>query len=87
MTMQDAITRRIVDGKELWDFKCPYPTGCGPFSSADWPNRQHAVDRGMEHLREHAGEGAMTDLNSFRQARGIIPNQPPTPAEAMKALE
>jgi hypothetical protein len=60
---------------KVWDFTCPYPTGCGgpegPFASTGWFDRQHAVDRAKEHLDEHEGKGPMSSLDEFRAARGL----------------
>lgn len=75
------------DGVTYYDFRCPYSTGCGvsaadpsaePFSSVGWVNRDHAVARGKQHIREHE-TGAdpnvdtepMQELEEFRQAHGI----------------
>lgn len=91
--MADVITSRYEDGAEVWDFVCPYPSGCGnaatgqPFSSTGWPDRTHAYERGRQHIAEHNGEGVTPDLNTFRQARGLIPEQPMTAKQAIAKLE
>jgi hypothetical protein len=71
------VTERTSQDGVVYDFRCPYPKGCGatasggdPFSSTGWADRQHAVDRGKQHVAEHEGT-PMPSLHEFRVARGL----------------
>lgn len=79
MAKLKLVTERKLDGGEkVYDFRCPYPTGCGEtgddtpgFSSVGWADRKHAVDRGKTHIHEHETGEPMPELHEFRVARGL----------------
>ena len=72
------ITEREASGEVFYDFRCPYPNGCGeygvPFSSIGWSERDHAVARGKQHINEHETGEATPSLDEFRVAVGITPD-------------
>ncbi len=73
------ITSRQTDEGTVYDFRCPYPTGCGedgpdghtPFNSTGWMHRDHAAARGKQHVAEHLDGVPMQDLDSFRSDWGL----------------
>lgn len=76
-TLEEALAASVTQqGDGTWTFQCPdhtcNPAGAG-FSSAMWPDRQHALDRGRQHFGEHRGEGPMQTLEAFRADRGLQP--------------
>jgi hypothetical protein len=81
-----VVTKREADGATVYDFQCPYPTGCGNdtadpesrFTSLGWADREHARERARQHIAEHQGEDITQDLHTFRVERGIT-TPPPTP--------
>lgn len=75
------ITERKDGDGTFYDFRCPYPYGCGvgpgdaaaePFTSIGWAERDHAVARGKQHIAEHEDPGdPMPELDQFRVSHGI----------------
>ena len=75
------------DGAELFEFKCPYPTGCGvnatdpeatPYRSFNWADRESAVIRGKQHIAEHEStedpnrdNELSPEVHEFRVGRGL----------------
>ena len=68
-----------------YDFVCPVNDGsCGDvstgasFTSTGWPERKYAEARGLEHFKEHKGEGAASSLDEFRAKHGLAqdPDRP-----------
>lgn len=76
MTKQQVIFERIEGDQKVFDFKCPYPTGClgdngESFGSYGWNQRQHAEARGRQHIEEHETGKAMPELDEFRAEHGL----------------
>jgi hypothetical protein len=74
-----TVTSRKTDSGTVYDFRCPLPYGCGAvatdpefrFESAGWFDREHAADRGRQHVAEHDGV-PMQPLDEFRTERGLV---------------
>lgn len=76
------------DGSGLYEFNCPYPTGCG----AD-PNdpdqryrafnydRESAAARGKQHLAEHETGEPVPEAHEFRVGRGLAAPVPSVDSE------
>ena len=72
------------DGSGLFEFNCPYPTGCGEdpnnpearYRAFNY-DRDSAVARGKQHIAEHEAGEVMPETHEFRIARGITA-APPT---------
>jgi hypothetical protein len=71
------ITERETAEGRVFDFRCPYPSGCGvpggdPFTSTGWANRGLAVSRGKQHVHEHEHpDEPMQELEVFRAEQGV----------------
>jgi hypothetical protein len=78
---QQLITSRDQEGVAVYDFRCPYPNGCGQegsdghvsFQSTGWHDHDHAAARARQHLDEHESGEAMPSLHEFRVERGLTP--------------
>ena len=90
MAVLQVVTERTDEGRTVYDFRCPYPVGCGtpdtgddhvPFNSTGWNRRDDAVERGKQHIREHETGEPMPELGYYRAARGL------TQANAGEALK
>jgi len=74
-----TVTSRKTDAGTVYDFTCPFPTGCGldandpdsRFTTSDWANRADAAERGKQHVAEHTDGTPMPSLDEFRKARGL----------------
>lgn len=72
-----VVTPRDADGTQVWDFRCPYPFGCGqdePFSSVGWATRDLAAKRARQHIDEHETGEPMQELHAFRVDQGLTPD-------------
>ena len=75
-----VVTKRNTSDAPVYDFRCPYPVGCGDvngdpesrFMSTNWPTAELAAERGQQHIDEHETGEPMPDLNAFRSAKGLI---------------
>jgi hypothetical protein len=79
MAKVKVVTSRKTDADTVYDFRCPYPAGCGvpggdSFASTGWAQRKDAVDRGKQHIAEHEQGEPMQELHAFRVDRGLTPN-------------
>jgi hypothetical protein len=82
------------DGATMYEFRCPYPTGCGenaldpeatPYRAFNLAEREWAVARGKQHLAEHEStadpnrDNELTpEMHEFRVALGIAAAAAPT---------
>ena len=67
------------DGGQTFTFSCPGVEGdpCHtidgtPFQSVGWPDQKTAAARGQEHFDSHKHGALMTDLDTFREAHGLV---------------
>ena len=70
-------------GREVFDFRCPYPSGCdadgSPFRSLGWFREEDARERGKQHIQEHESGEAMPELSDFLKERGLVPETAGSP--------
>ncbi len=79
MAKIETIFERVTETDlKVFDFRCPYPDGCGepgnaekPFISAGWAERKHAVERGRQHIAEHETGKPMPELAEFWAEQGL----------------
>lgn len=77
--LEDSV-RQTADGR--WVFECPATDGTctdrgtgRSWSSSNWPDRRHALDRGRQHFREHVHGELMQPMDEFISERGLTQQQ------------
>lgn len=86
MAKTKAVQSRKTDDGTVYDFTCPYPTGCGAdtndpeatFTSVGWADKEHARARAEQHMAEHKTGTPMQDQVEFEVERGLRPKPVPT---------